>query len=167
MKKGKWSPIKEMLFIYLAISKIMYWFNTIIGMNQNDLEGVGQAVLMRLLNQDLILIIGVVAFFFLNQQLELKKSKYSTVLEYVLFYAIGYVILLGIVFIYNVIMNLLFSAQDFSLAVFVRAFISVLPNFTLSYLAVAVALEIKLYFKKKGKELSEDTPPEDTPSINT
>lgn len=150
-KKARWLPIKEILFTYLAISKIMYWFNTIVAMNQSDLGNVGEAVLMRFLNQDLMLIISVMAFFVLNQLIELKKSKYSTVLEYVVFYAIGYVVLVGIVFVYNLIMILIFSAQYFSLGEFVRGFISFMPSFTLGYLVVAAALEIKLYFKKKVK----------------
>ena len=157
MEKSKWSPIKEILFTYLAINKIIYWFNTITAMNQSDLGNVGQAVILRLLNQDLLLIIGVTAFFFLNKLIEQKKSKYSNFWEFIIFYVIGYIGLMGIAFVYNLIMNLIFLPQTFSLGEFVREFISFLPNVTIGYIVVAVVLEIKLYFKKKGKESSVDT----------
>jgi len=157
MKKGKLSPVKEILFTYLAISKILYWFNTIVAMNYSDLENVGQAVIMRLLNQDLLLIIGVAACYFLNERIEARKSKHSNILGYALFYAIGYVVLIGIAFFYNLILLLIFAAQYFDLNAFVRGFISFMPSFTLGYLAVATALEIKLYFKKKN-ESSGDAP---------
>ncbi|MCL2396540.1 MAG: SHOCT domain-containing protein [Defluviitaleaceae bacterium] len=147
--KKSWSPIKEMLFTYLAITKILYWVNTIAAMNQNDLGSAGEAVLMRLINQDAMLIVGVVAFYFLDKRIALKKSKYSSILEYVIFYAVGYVVLMGIAFVYNAAMGLIFSAQYFSWGEFVSAFIGFLPGVTLGYLAVVVIFEIKHYFKKK------------------
>jgi len=158
MKKGKWSPIKEILFTYLAINKIMYWFYTITTVNQSDLESIGRFALMRLINQDLILIIGVIACYFLNKLIALKRSKYSNILEYAIFYVIGYVVLMGIGFIYNLIINLIFLIQDFSLTAFVREFMGFVPSFTLGYLVVATVLETKEYFKKKGKESPDDTP---------
>ena len=147
-----WSKFKEIVFTYLAINKIMYWFNTITELNQSDIEGVGQAVFMRVLNQDLIIILGVTAFFFFNELLESKKSTHSNFKGYLIFYVVGYVGLLGIAFLYFLILNLIFPVQDFSLAGYVREFIIALPSMSIGYLVVAVALEVKLYFKKKGKE---------------
>ena len=151
-KKRSWSKFKEILFTYLAINKIMYWFNTITALNQSDIEGVGQAVFMRVLNQDLIVILAVGAFFFFNELLESKKSKYGQLREYIIFYVFGYVGLLGIVFCYFLILNLFFPIQDFSFVGYVREFITALPSLSIGYLVVAIVLEIKLYFKKKGKE---------------
>ena len=151
-KKGSWSKFKEILFTYLAINKIMYWFNTITALNQSDIEGVGQAVFMRVLNQDLIVILGVIAFFFFNELLESKKSTHSNFTGYLIFYVVGYVGLLGIAFCYFLILNLIFPVQEFSFAGYVREFIFALPSISIGYLVVAVVLEVKLYFKKKGKE---------------
>ena len=159
MKKGKWSPVKEILFTYLAVNKIMYWFNTVAAMDQADFGNVSQAVIMRLINQDLLLIIGVVAFYILNKQIELQKSKYSGVLEYIIFYAAGYVILMGIVFAYNLAMNLIFLPESFHFGGFVREFISFLPSVTIGYIVVAFALEVKMYFKAKEKKASADAMP--------
>lgn len=149
MKKEKWSPIKEILFTYLAVNKIMYWFNTIINLNQSDLGNVSEIVLERILTQDLQLIIGVAVIFYLDKLIELKKSKYSSVLEYALFYVIGFVVLASISFTYNLIMVMIFSAQNVNISEFAGEFISFMPIFALGYLVVAVALEAKLYFKKK------------------
>jgi len=46
-KKASWSPVKEILFTYLAINKIMYWFATITAINQSDLGNVGEVMVMR------------------------------------------------------------------------------------------------------------------------
>ena len=162
MTKGKWSPFKEMLFTYLAINKIMYWFNTITAMNQADLGNATQAIFMRLLNQDFLIILGVVAFYFLDKFIELKKSKkskYGNVLGYIMLYGIGYIMLMGIGFFYGLAMDLTSAAQDFSLGVFMRGFLSFVPNITIGYLVIAVALQIKLYFKEKGKQSPEGVMP--------
>jgi len=160
MKKVKWSPIKEIVFTYLAVNKIMYWANMIITMHQSDLGNVGHAVLMRVLNQDLLLIIGVTAFYFVDKLINLKKSKYSSIAEYAILYAIGYVMLLGLGFMYNLIMVLIFSTQEFSMIEFVRAFISFVPSYTMGYLIATAALEIKQYFKKMGEKSSKEILPD-------
>jgi hypothetical protein len=159
MIKRKLFPIKEMLFTFLAINKILYWVETITEINPDGLGDVVEVVLMRLLNRDLILILGVVGFFLLDRLVESKKSKHSNILENVIFYAIGYVGLMVIVFIYNVVINLIFEAQDFSLGEFARAFLDFLPSGTLGYLAVVVVMEIKQGFKSKEKKLSAPAAP--------
>ena len=93
--KKSWSPIKEMLFTYLAITKVMYWMNTIMVLEQRGLSSVSQAVMNRLLNQDAILIVSVIAFYYLDKKIQLKQSKYSKVLEHIIFYTIGFAALMG------------------------------------------------------------------------
>lgn len=152
--KKKWSPVKEILFTYLALNKILYWTNTITALNQSDLGNVSRIVIIRLLNQDLLIILGVITFYFLDKRIALKKSKYSNILEYVVVYSIGYVLLMGIAFVYILIFNLIFSSQSFSFGEFVRWFIALVPSYTIGYLVAVFALEIKQFFKKKGKESS-------------
>ena len=142
VKTGRWSPIKEMLFTYLAITKILYWLNTITAINQSDLEGVGEAVLMRLLYQDVILIVSVIFFYFLDKRIQLKRSKYSKVLEYVVFYVIGFVALMGFLLIYN---RIVFGPLQ------VDSWAGFMSSYILGYLAIMVVLNIKQYFKAKAK----------------
>lgn len=152
VKKGKWAAVKEILFTYLALSKIMYWMETVTVMNPVNLADAAQGVMMRFLGRDLMLIIGVTAFFFLDKVIALKKSKYSSILEHVIFYAVGYVVLMSITFVYMLGLNLVFLAQEFSLGVFAREFTGFLPSSVPIYIVVVIALNVKLYFKAKGKQ---------------
>ena len=140
--KKSWSPIKEMLFTYLAISKIIYWINTVSAMNQSDIGGLGEAVLTRLLYQDVILIVSVIFFYFLDKRIQLRRSKYSKVLEHVVFYVIGFVALLGFLLVYN---RIVFGPLQ------VDSWATLIGSYVLFYLAIIVALNIKLYFKAKAK----------------
>jgi len=145
-KKRNWSPIKEMLFSYLAVAKILYYFNTIMEVENRGLGSIVETVLRRL-NQDAVLIIGVVLFYYLDKFIKIKKSKYSTVLEYVIFYAVGYVMLMGVAFAYFGIMILIFGAEY----VYVDSWGAIFGYSIVSYGVVAIALNIKEYFKGKAK----------------
>jgi len=145
-KKRNWSPIKEMLFSYLAVAKILYYFNTVMAVENRGLGNVAEAIIMRL-NQDAIIIIGVVLFYYLDKFIKMKKSKYSTVLEYVIFYAVGYVMLMGVAFAYLGIMLLIFGTED----VYFGSWGVMIGYSIVSYSVVAIALNIKEYFKGKAK----------------
>ena len=168
MKKVKWLSIKNVLFTYLAINKILYWFNTITALDQTDFGTAANVILSRFLNNDLLLILSIIAFFYLDEKIEQKKAKHRKkkkakhrkILEYVKFYAIGYVMIMGIILVYNVLMISIFQTENFYLAEFMLAFLNFIPNLTAGYLVVAVALEIKQYFKAKEKEAHEDISPD-------
>ena len=155
-KNKGWSTFKEIIFIYLAINKIMYWYNTVLEMGQSDLENVGSAVLMRLLAQDLQLIIGVVAIYFLGRIFYQKKHKYNTFSQKLIFYGICYFVVMGIGFVYNFGMIVIFWAQDINFGEFVLEYISFVPAVSLAYLVVVAVLEIKLLFKNKAKETEKE-----------
>jgi len=140
--KKSWPPIKEMLFTYLAVTKILYWLNAISAIEQSGLSGVGDAVLTRLLHQDAIIIAGVVFFHFLENSLPKKMSKYNKVLEQIVFYAIGFVALIGIVLIYNLIVFGPIQIESWG------AFIG---GSALGYLVIMAVLNLKIYFKAKIK----------------
>ena len=141
MRKS-WSPIKEMLFTYLALTKILYWFNTVNTIDQNGLGNMREVILRRLLNQDIFLILVVVFFYFLDERLQLKKSKYSEILEQVVFYAIGFIALLGILLAYNWIVFGFLEVDSWW--IFIR-------NTAFAYLLTVAILNIKYYFKTKTK----------------
>ena len=156
LKKRKWFSIKNVLFTYLALNKILYWFNTVASLEQADFRTAANVILSRLLNQDLLLILCVIAFFYLDARIEQKKTNQSKVSEYVIFYAVGYVMLVGITFAYNVLMILIFGAGNFYFTEFLREFLSFMPTLTIAYVVAAAAMEIKQYFKAKEKETYED-----------
>ena len=137
------------MFTYLALNKILYWFNTVTSLEQTDFRTVANVILSRFLNQDLLLILSVIAFFYLDEKIEQKKTSNSKVLEYVKFYAIGYVLLLSLIFVYNILINLIFQAENFYFAEFLRELLSFIPSITVGYIVVAVVMEVKQYFKAK------------------
>jgi len=141
MKKS-WSPIKEMLFTYLAIIKILSWISTINTIDQSSVESVGEAIIARLLYQDIVLIVSVVFFYFLDKRTQLKKSRYSKVLEYIVFYVIGLVVLVGFVLVYN---RVVFGPIQ------VDSWIGYIGGYVLGYAAIVAVLNIKEYFKTKAK----------------
>ena len=146
--KSKWSPLKEILFTYLAISKILYWYETVIGMNQEYAIDMVRGFFMQLLDRDLLLIIGVVVFYFLDKLIQLKKSKYSSVLEYIIFYTVGYVILMGIVAIYLWVMSLFFPMNIDSWG---QVIFEIALNSLVTYIVVIVVLNVKHHFESKKK----------------
>jgi len=149
----KWSPVKEILFSYLAISKILYWLNTATTFSQHDLGNVWEAVIERLLFQDFSIILGVVVFFALDKLIALKKTKNSKILEQVIYYVIGYVALVSVTFTYIQILSLFFTVTVYSWSEFIA-------YGTIAYLVVTVVLNVKHYFKEKLK-------PEYTPSLES
>jgi len=145
-KKAKWSSAKEILFTYLAITKILYYFNTITAIEHRSLGNIAETVLMRL-NQDAIIIVGVILFFYLDKFIQLKKSKYSKILENIVFYVIGFAALMGVTFIYIGIMALIFGSEYIQIDSW-GAFIGYGVT---GYIVVAVVLNLKYYFKEKEK----------------
>ena len=146
--KSRWSPIKEILFTYLAISKILYWYETIIGMNQEYVIDMVRGFFIQLLDRDLLLIIGVVVFYFLDKFIRLKKSKLSSVIEHIIFYTVGYVILLGIAVIYFWVLTLFFPMNISSWG---QVIIEIALNGLLAYIVVTAVLNIKFHFESKKK----------------
>ena len=137
-----------MIITYLAISKILYWFNTITAMTHSDLAGAGAAALSRLINQDIMIILGVILFFFLEKYVQfkkLKKSKYNKIMDYIVFNGIGFVAFLGVVIIYILIIrNVIHTDYRFHWGEFI-------VTFFFAYVVAVVVLELKSYFKSKVK----------------
>lgn len=152
-KKGKWTTFMEMLFMYLAISKILYWFGTVYAMVQDDLGSVAEAVLMRLLNQDVMIIVGVVLFFGLEKLIDMKKAKYNKFMEYILLYVVGYILLMGAFLAYSLIINLFLEAS-FNW----NEFLYFIRLSLLWYLIIIIILNTKSYLKGKEKKITEDDP---------
>jgi len=150
-KKSNWSAVKEMVFTYLAINKIMYWMGFVANIEQGDMGGVGRAVISRVIYQDAPLILGVVAFFFLDRAITMKRTKYSKIMENVMFYAIGFVIIMGIYVVYLGILSLFtpitFAAESFG----AESWVAVIGSAFLMYLVASIVLNIKQYFKDKVK----------------
>ena len=153
MKLKKWSPAKEILFIYLAVNKIMYWINIFAGMEQINFASGGAVILNRFLNQDLMLILCILLLYYLDQHIKVKSQKYHVVVHHAILYSLGYLFIAGISFALNAYFRIIVEGDSWR--VFVGDFVEFLPMATLGYVVIIAGLEIKLYFKELGKKTSE------------
>lgn len=137
MKKYR-SPIKKMLFAYLAASKVLSWIETI----PANFEGVGNVILNRLLQQDLILISFIVIMYFV----EYKCIDWDKRLANIKLFISGYVI-----FVVLLISNLYAQNLFFSLSINVREILlsQVMLNMSIIFFVVMVAVTVKEHIKKK------------------
>ena len=142
MKKIAWGPLKEMLFTYLAVSQVFYWFNIASTMRQDGLENLLGLTLERFLFQDMLIITGIIVFFYLEKIISSFKSRVNKITEHVLFYVAGYLVLGTITLTYLELLRWIFQLQR-------EAFSQILIIFTLLYLSVIIMFNIKEYFQSK------------------
>ena len=152
-KKGKWTSFFEMLFMFLAISKIMYWFNTIFSAAQSGFEDVAEVIIVRLLNQDLMIIFGVLIFFGLEKLIDMHKTKLNKTLENLLLYIIGYVLLMGTFIAYFRVISFIIAEPFDWPGIF-----NFLRYSLIWYLLIIIILNFKQYLKAKEKKIAEDNP---------
>ena len=146
VKKGKRTTLWEMLFVYLAVSKIVYWVNFIaVAFFQGDIRAVGEAVLTRLLNQDVLIILGILLVFCVERFTERKMLRFKKVWVRVIEYIVIYLLIMGIAFTYFWVASFILGRSinwDWGANLIYGAIL---------LLAISVVLEIKYYFKKKEK----------------
>ena len=136
--------------MYLAISKIFYWFNVIGELARNDWEDAGTFVINRILNQDLPIILVVACLVIID----MSKGKFWTKI------AIGYVAYIGILVVYSVSMAWIFDGDPMAGLTFFRdSFVT----FTIQFAIIAVILQIKESFMKKVKETPAEGDEEQSP----
>jgi len=157
MKLKKWSPVKEILFTYLAINKILYWAYIIMGMEEISFASGGKVLLDRFLAQDLVIIACIILMFYLDWRIKEKRTKYNIVVEHVIPYSIGYVAFLGVTLVSNALRLVIFYTENITWSEYISFFVGSIIPLTIGYLVVIVALEIKLYFKNAGKKAAEES----------
>jgi len=153
-KMTKWSPLKEMLFIYFAASKIFYWFNNIMQMSFDEIgSNFFQMLVIRFFEQDFLIIFAIL-FFHVMERLKIKA---------ILQYCIAYVVFIPVVF-FNMWMasrffNMTLEAGGMGGFLVDVGYLGVFVYFTLGFLTIAIAMTVKEYIKKKGKETDEALTP--------
>ena len=143
-KKKKWLPVKEILFYYLAASKVLYWVEIAASLELN----VFNVVLNRLLNRDIVLISSIVWVYVLEKLLDkinTKDSKVANPLKHVVLYVFGYIGLIALYYIYVLALSLFLEINFMPLATFASEVLS-------GYILIVVALSLKDYFKNKEKK---------------
>jgi len=144
MKKRKWSGLKEGIILYLAISKILYWMNLVEEMAQSDFEGVWLVVIDRILTRDLPIILVVACLVIIDMS---KGNHYLKL-------AIGYVVYVGILFVYLAATQWIFQGDPMAgILLFRGSFV----GFTIQYVIISAVLSLKEHFIEKAKETPEET----------
>ena len=144
VKKGKKSEIWAMLFAYLTISKAFYWANIIGGtLNQGSLRDLGEVVLLRFLNQDMLIILGIVLVTFMEKFVQSKMSKYKKVWRQIIEHVIIYLLMSGAAIAYLWVMALI-SGTPLNINLGESLFFG-----GIMYLAIGAIFEAKRLLKKK------------------
>ena len=140
--KGIGTIIKELLFAYLAVTKIMYWMNTFAG-----LDGFGEfgyAFLDRMIGQDIVIIIILIAMFILDGYFFRGKSD-KDVLANIKLFSMGLIVFLVVVAGYTLLIGLFFEMT-------VNSWPQLFIDFTVSYVIIYAFVFIKDMVKKKQAE---------------
>ena len=145
MKKINWTPIKEMLFTYLAINKIMYWMSVIF--SAEGFYGVGTAVAERLLGRDIVLILLIVFMYAFEYGFVLKQKKWKGIYAQIIIILFGYVLYCAILIVYNLTLGLIFTGSfDIS---GLSGLLRQMPLLTVSYFIIVTVVTAKENLKKK------------------
>ena len=144
MKKSSWTSIKEMLFAYFAISKMLYWAHIIVTVD--NFEIAWQTIWQRFLTQDIVLIIFIVFIYFFEEKFVLKQKKWNGILAIVILTIVGYVIFC-LIFVTQV--WVVSWARSMPINIGSIIFSPFMLNMTIVYFVIAIAMNIKERFKKK------------------
>jgi len=135
----------KMLFAYLAISKIIYWANVIANaLNPGDIRTVGEAILFRFLNQDILVIAGVFIMFYMERAHEFNRLKFSKLVNEIITHIIAYMLFMVACTVYFVTLFLVGMTEELNL-------IGNLIFGTLAFVTVVIVFEIKQILKNKNK----------------
>jgi len=146
VKKEKQSAILGMLFTYLAVSKVIYYYNvTTNALFQGGFQDMIAVVLERLLTQDILILLLMLLTLYTEKLVALQILKYNKTVNQAIVHIIDYLLYIGVLTIYFLTMNFAFGffPNMFSLEVFIY--------FSVLYLVIVAVVEIKKYFKKKEK----------------
>ena len=146
-QKNKKSTAWGIVFSYLLVTKIIYWHNAIINAHHfGGLMVVVDTLLIRLLTQDLLIILILLFTFNIEKIVPLKYSKGSKILHQIIIHSIEYVVFVVVHIAYYLALFSIFGV-DTSYIDWGNGLIQI----TGLFLVVVVVTEIKTWFKKKEK----------------
>jgi len=147
MGKNKKSTVWGVVFSYLLITKIIYWHSAITNAhNLGGLMAVADTLLIRLLTQDLLVILIILFTFNIEKFVPLKYSKGSRILRQIIINSVGYVIFVGMHVVYYLALFTIFGL-DISYIDWGNGLIQI----TGLFLVIVAVTEIKAWLKKREK----------------
>ena len=144
MKKRNWTPIKEMLFAYLAINKMLYWINIIPA--ASDFGGVTHVILERLIQRDIVLILVIVFIYFFEEKVILKQNRWNGFLGQIMLAVGGYGMFSIVMVTYLWVLNLILSTPVNMGTILTSPF---MLEQTIIFFIIMAVLIVKEHFKKK------------------
>ena len=147
-KKKSAFTFKELLFAYLAISKLMYWMNNIAAIQQDEFGEVWRMVLDRILLQDIMTIWILVAMFLLDHYIETHPSITNGSIKKILVYGLGYVIYIVSIVVYMLVLGLFPNMN-----IYIDSWWDFIFGFSIFFIVACVVLNIKERLKKKEAEM--------------
>jgi len=134
--------IKELLFAYLAVTKVMYWLNTFAGLD--GLGEFGSAFVSRMIGQDIVVIIILIAMYIMDERFFRGKSDRDVVANIKLF-SMGLIVFLGVVTVYTLLIGLFFEVT-------VNSWPQFILDFSIGFVVIYVFVFLKDMVKKKQAE---------------
>ena len=145
-KKKSAFTFKELLFAYLAISKLMYWVDNINAIYLDELGSVWNMIVNRLLGRDIMVIWILIVMFLLDHYISTHPSVRKNFIKNILTYGIGYLLYIASIVGYIFLLGLFDLAQ-------IGDWFEFLLSFTVFYVIASVVLHIKEVKKKKEAEM--------------
>lgn len=133
----------ELLFAYLFVTKVIYWINLTAG-----LQGVhqfGAVVLDRFIGQDIFVIAAIAALYIFEKKIGSMSDKNNSIYWHLTFYIVCYVIATTI-FVAYINFMIRFVYTEVTIDWFNYIF-----SWSMSFIVIMAAAEIKDRFKKKGE----------------
>lgn len=149
-KKKSAFTFKELLFAYLAISKLMYWVNNISSIGNEGFPAIANMVINRLLGQDIMVIWILIAMFLLEHYIRTHPAVKGGILTTILVYGIGYLIYVTSIILYTLFMIFVTDTV-------INDWFMYIVNFSVFYIIACVFLHIKDRLKKKEAEMYIDS----------
>ncbi|MCL2222717.1 MAG: SHOCT domain-containing protein [Oscillospiraceae bacterium] len=140
---GAGFSFKQLLFYYLAVTKVLYWINMVGTMESLDEFGI--IFLNRMVGQDIMVIMVLIAMHFLDKYLFRGKSD-NDLLANVKLYSIGAVIGVAIITGYTLLIGLFVPIHINNWFIFIL-------NLVIMFVIVSFFLHIKDRMKKKESAL--------------
>ena len=134
---------KQLFFTYLLVNKVMYWMDVF-----NGLDGFGEFGMMflsRMVNQDIMVILVLIAMHVLEEKLHPNDSLGNDFKKNALFMVLGWLIFLAMLSGYLLFVGLFVEVT-------IDSWPRLLLDFTIGYLIIGAVIYVKDSMKKKEAE---------------
>jgi len=150
-KKKPPFTFKELLFSYLAITKLMYWIGNLA--NIDELGGAVDLIVNRLIVQDIMVVWILIAMFLLDHYVETRPSLTSSWTKKLLTYGLGFVIYIGSIVGYIFLLAALPIPGLLGISEALEFMSEVLLFYSVFFVIACVFLSLKERVKKKEAEI--------------